>query len=99
MQANEERSIGVEKQQIGTVMNKQTFLKSGSYSKEEYEGLIVSADVDNKIYNIGIELDGDKILVVDQARDTEVHDKVNEWFPRIQEVQQMYFVDNDTHLR
>lgn len=99
MQAIEEGSIDVKKQQIGTVVSKEKFLKSGAYSKEEYEGLLVSADVNNGIYNIGIELEKNRILVVDQARDNEVHQKVNEWFPRIQEVQQMYYVDDGARLQ
>jgi len=89
----------VKKQQVGTVVSKKTFLNSGAYAKEEYEGLIVSADVENGIYNIGIQLEEDRVLLVDQASDKEVHRKVHEWVPRIQEVQQMYFVDPHSQLK
>lgn len=82
------------KKEIGSVLSREAFLKGGSYAKEEYEGLIVCADVDKRVYNIGIELDDGTILVVDQAKDNEVHKKVNEWFPRIVDVQRMYYADD-----
>ncbi|HWP97672.1 MAG TPA: hypothetical protein VN426_12570 [Syntrophomonadaceae bacterium] len=78
--------------QVGTVVSKQSFLKGGGYAKEEYEGLLVSADVENGVYNIGVQLQEDRVLVVDQAKDSEVHHKLHEWVPRIQEVQNLYDV-------
>ena len=87
----------MKKREVGTVLSKDAFLKNGSYAKEEYEGLIVSADVQNGVYNIGIELDQGDILIVDQVKDTEVHQKVNEWFPKIPEVQRMYYMGDSSY--
>lgn len=89
----------MKKQEKGSVMSRDAFLRNSSYAKEEYEGLIVSADVDKRVYNIGIELDDGNILLVDQASDTQVHSKVHEWIPRIVEVQRMYYTDPEMHLK
>lgn len=89
----------MKKQETGSVMSRDAFLRNSSYAKEEYEGLIVSADVDKRVYNIGIELNDGNILLVDQASDTQVHSKVNEWYPRITEVQRMYYADPEMNLR
>lgn len=89
----------MKKVETGAVMSRDAFLKNSGYTKEEYEGLIVSADVDKRVYNIGIELDDGNILLVDQASDTQVHSKVNEWYPRITEVQKMYYTDPEMNLR
>jgi hypothetical protein len=89
----------LKKRETGSVMSRDAFLRNSGYAKEEYEGLIVSADVDKRVYNIGIELDDGNILLVDQASDTQVHSKVSEWYPRITEMQRMYFTDPEMHLR
>lgn len=89
----------MKRQETGSVMSREAFLKNSGYAKEEYEGLIVSADVAKGVYNIGIELDDGSILLVDQASDKQVHDKVHQWIPKIVEVQRMYYTDPGTHLK
>ncbi|MEN6461245.1 MAG: hypothetical protein ABFC94_07760, partial [Syntrophomonas sp.] len=65
------------------IMSKEQFLKNGSYAKEEYEGLIVGSDDKQGLYNIGVQLGEDRILVVDRARDNNIHEKLQEWVPQI----------------
>lgn len=77
------------KQQIGRIVSKESFLKNSSYNKEEYEGLIVGADLSNGLYQIGIELGGNQILIVDQVKDYMVEQRVQQWMPKIQEIQTM----------
>ncbi|MGI5921299.1 MAG: hypothetical protein ACOX6I_06140 [Syntrophomonadaceae bacterium] len=79
----------------GKVISKDKFLEYGTYAKEEYEGLIVGSDVERGYYNIGIQLDEDKILVVDRARDKDVHQRLEQWVPKIQEIQREHGVNND----
>ncbi|HZK43122.1 MAG TPA: hypothetical protein VFC73_02435 [Syntrophomonadaceae bacterium] len=81
--------------QKGKIVKKNEFLKDGEFSKEEYEGLLVASDTQTGIYNIGIELGEDKILVIDQADDNNVHEKYHELIPKIQEIQRQYGVEND----
>lgn len=77
------------------IMSKEQFLKNGSYAKEEYEGLIVGSDDKQGLYNIGVQLGEDRILVVDRARDNNIHEKLQEWVPQIQEIQRKHHVAND----
>lgn len=74
----------------GMVMSRENFLESGLWSKEEYEGLLVSGSTDRDRYNIGIEIDDDLILVVDQVADKEVRQKVRSWSAEIANVQRQY---------
>lgn len=83
------------KDKKGKVMSKDVFLQDGLYAKEEYEGLIVSTDMEQGCYNIGVEIGSDKVLVVDQVKDSEVHERVHSWVPHIQEIQRKYGSDND----
>ncbi|MEQ8174145.1 MAG: hypothetical protein ABRQ26_03665 [Syntrophomonadaceae bacterium] len=89
----------MKRQETGSVMSREAFLRNSGYAKEEYEGLIVSADVDKGVYNIGIELDDGNILLVDKASDKQVHDRVHQWIPKIVEMQRMYYTDPEMHLR
>lgn len=82
--------------QRGKVMSKDQFLKNGSYAKEEYEGLIVGSDVQQGLYNIGVQLAEDKVMVVDKASDNNIHEKLEEWVPQIQEIQRKHNVSNDS---
>jgi hypothetical protein len=82
--------------QKDTVMSKKQFLKNGSYAKEEYEGLIVGSDVKQGLYNIGVQLAEDKVLLVDQASDNNIHERLQEWVPQIQEIQRKHNVVNDS---
>lgn len=81
--------------QKGKIMSKEQFLKNGYYAKEEYEGLIVGSDIEQGSYNIGVQLAEDQILVVDTARDHNIHQKLEEWVPQIQEIQRQHNVAND----
>ncbi|MDR1160064.1 MAG: hypothetical protein LBK69_05495 [Syntrophomonadaceae bacterium] len=76
-------------QQIGRIVNKDDFLRNSNFSREEYEGLIVSADLESGLYNIGVELEDDQILVVDQVKESLVATRVQQWAPKIQEIQNM----------
>lgn len=77
------------------IMSKEQFLKNGPYAKEEYEGLIVGSDPEQGFYNIGVQLAENKILVVDRASDNDIHARLEEWVPQIQEIQRKYNVAND----
>lgn len=74
----------------GDVISKKQFLGQGLYAKEEYEGLIVSSDQHQHCYHLGVQLDEERILVVDQAREDEVEDKLRSWVPQIAEIQRQY---------
>lgn len=78
-----------------SIVSKQEFLKNGSYAKEEYEGLLVASDLEQNCYNIGVQLAEDKVLVVDQARDTDIADRLQNWVPQVQEIQRRYGVTNN----
>ncbi|MDR1616244.1 MAG: hypothetical protein LBR98_04460 [Syntrophomonadaceae bacterium] len=77
------------KQWIGRIVEKEYFLQNSNFSREEYEGLIVSADLDSGLYNIGVELDDNQVLVVDQVQESLVAARVQQWAPKIQEIQNM----------
>lgn len=77
------------KQNLGKVMNKKEFLSHGLFDKEHYEGLLVSAR-DEGGYNIGIQIDHDRVLKVDEADDENVRSKIYEWAPRVFPIQQAY---------
>lgn len=74
----------------GQIMSKEEFLKNRSYVKEEYEGLLVSADPASGMYNIGLELEGDKVLLLAQVDEAGVHQKYHELVPQIAEIQSRY---------
>ena len=79
----------------GKVMSKSEFLKNGEFGKEEYEGLLVASDTQKGIYNIGVELGEDQILLIEQADDSNVHERYHALIPKIQEIQRQYGVGND----
>lgn len=78
------------KAQEGKIISKQEFLNSGQYSKEEYEGVLVSADTEQGCYNIGVQLDQNKVLVVDHSSDTEVKKKVQSWSAQVEDIKKQY---------
>lgn len=80
----------------GSIVSKSDFLKNGLYSKEEYEGLIVSADVQEGCYNLGIQLAEDQVLIVDQASDSNIHERLETWVPSIQTLQRQHNVKNNS---
>ncbi len=79
----------------GDIVNKKSFLEKGLFAKEEYEGLLVSSDLAKKCYNLGVQLDEDRILVVDQVREGNIKEKVGSWSKKIQEIQKAYGSGND----
>ena len=83
------------KDKKGQVMSKDSFLSGGLYSKEQYEGLLVSSDMEQVCYNIGVQLGEDRVLVVDQAMESNVRERIQTWVPQVQDIQNKYNVKND----
>lgn len=79
----------------GDIVNKKSFLEKGLFAREEYEGLLVSSDTVQQCYNLGVQLDEDRILVVDQVQEGNVEEKVRSWSGKIQEIQKAYDSGND----
>lgn len=80
----------------GTIVSKQDFIKDGLYAKEEYEGLLVSSDQQQGCYNLGVQLAEDRVLVVDQANDSNISEKLKTWVPQIQTLQRQHNVKNNS---
>ena len=80
----------------GKIMNKSEFMQNSGYSKEEYEGLLVSADTKKGLYNIGVQLSEDEILLIDQVLDSQVHERYHELIPKIQEIKRQYGVESNS---
>ncbi|HZK86239.1 MAG TPA: hypothetical protein VFC58_16565 [Desulfosporosinus sp.] len=76
----------------GEIMSKDAFLHNIPYTKEPYEGILVSADIENNQYKIAIQLSEDQVLLVDQVSDKEVQERVRAWVPRVNEIQMQYGV-------
>lgn len=74
----------------GMVMSRENFLEHGLWSRQEYEGLIVSGEPERDRYNIGVEIEEDLILVVDQVQDHEVAQKVRTWSAEVPKIQRQY---------
>jgi len=79
----------------GKIMTKDAFLDNIPYTKEPYEGILVSADTKNNQYKIAVQLSENQVLLVDQVSDQEVKEKLLEWIPRVNEIQMQYGVHND----
>ena len=79
----------------GKIMSKDAFLDNIPYTKEPYEGIVVSADTKNNQYKIAVQLSENQVLLVDQVSDQEVKEKLLEWIPRVNEIQMQYGVHND----
>jgi hypothetical protein len=77
------------------LMSKDSFLKDVSYTKEPYEGILVSADSKNNQYKIGVQLGENLVLQVDQVRESEVEERVRKWLPRVNQIQMQYGIKND----
>ena len=81
--------------QKGQVVSKEEFLRNSQYAKEEWEGLLVSADTTKKHYNIGVQLDENRILLVDQVPDHEVHHRIHKQVPENNQLQRQHRSHND----
>lgn len=79
----------------GKIMSKSEFIKAGEFAKEEYGALIVAADTEKGLYNIGLQLSEDKILLLEQTTDKQVHERYHELAPQITEIQRQYRVNRD----
>ena len=79
----------------GKVMSKESFLDNSEYTKEPYEGILVSSDTKNNQYKIAVQLSENQVLLVDEVSDWEVQDRVHQWIPRVNEIQIQYGVNND----
>ena len=80
----------------GQIISKNEFLKDGQYAKEQYEGLLVSSDVKNGHYNIGVQLDENQVLVVDHSNESQIRDKVLSWSSQIADIQRRHNAGNDS---
>lgn len=77
--------------EIGQIISKPEFMTNSDYSKEQYEGLLVSSDVQQGVYNIGVQLSENQVLIVDQSTEADVREKIiNTWAPQIQEIQRQH---------
>lgn len=79
----------------GKIMSKESFINNSDYTKEPYEGILVSSDTANNQYKIGVQLSENQVLLVDEVSDEEVQERVHQWIPRINEIQMQHDVKND----
>jgi len=79
----------------GELMSKDNFLNNVSFTKEPYKGILVCADTKNNDYKIAVQIRENEVLMVDQVSENEVLARVEEWVPRINEIQRQYGVTND----
>ncbi len=81
--------------QKGKVVSKQEFLSDGTYAKEQYEGLLVASDLKQGCYKLGVQVDENKILMVDQATEDNIREKVLNWSAQIEDIQRRYNAQAD----
>jgi hypothetical protein len=81
--------------QNGQLLSKQDFLAQGDWSRENaYEGLLVVNHGDQG-YDLGVELDGNRILKVDSVSPEEVQDRVLYWAAQLEDIRREYRVQNN----
>lgn len=80
----------------GTIVNKKAFIQGGLYANEEYEGLLVSSDLNEGCYNLGIQISEDQVLFVDQATDSNINEKLETWASQIQTLQRQHNVKSNS---
>lgn len=78
----------------GKILSKKEFMKDG-FTKEYDEGLLISANMDQSGYNIGVQLSEDEVLVVDQADEDRVRERIFAWAPKVQDIQREHNVKRD----
>jgi len=76
-------------------MSKEAFLNNDPYTKEPYEGILVSADTKNNQYKIAVQLSENQVLLVDKVNDKDIQERLRLWVPRVNEIQMQYGVNND----
>lgn len=74
----------------GQIVSKQEFLAGRHFAKEQYEGLLVSADPRSGNLQIGIQLDEDRVIVVDEATDRNIRERIQSWAPQVRDIQERY---------
>jgi len=79
----------------GEFMSKEAFLNNDPYTKEPYEGILVSADTKNNQYKIAVQLSENQVLLVDKVNDKDIQERLRLWVPRVNEIQMQYGVNND----
>ena len=57
--------------------------------------MLVASDTQKGLYNIGVDLGDDKVLLIEQVDDTNVHERYHELIPKIQEIKRQYGVQDD----
>ncbi len=73
----------------GRIINKESLVNNSSFVKEQYEGLLVCSD-EQGFYNIGIQLNDNDVLIVDQAKETNVRERIQNWAAQVQDIQSKY---------
>lgn len=81
----------------GQILSREEFISKGQYGKEQYEGLLVCSDQAQGCYNIGVELGNNRILVVDQAKETNIRERIQLWASQIDNIQREYHTRNELH--
>jgi hypothetical protein len=66
----------------GRIINKESLVSSSPYVKEQYEGLLVCMNQDG-LYNIAVQLNDNDVLVVDQAKETNVRERIQNWADKV----------------
>lgn len=78
----------------GKIMSTGDFSSNHPDTQEPYQGILVSADTRNDQYKIAVKLSENQVMLVDQVSESEVHDRLREWAPRVDEIQKQNLVDN-----
>ncbi len=73
----------------GRIINKDSLVNNSAFVKEQYEGLLVCSD-EQGFYNIGIQLNDNDVLIVDQAKETNVRERIQNWAAQVQDIQSKY---------
>jgi len=76
----------------GKIMSKKEFMKDGLYTKEQYEGILVSSNLQQGCYNIGVQLDENTVLVLDHSSDSQVREKIQNWSAQLEDIKKEYNV-------
>ncbi len=73
----------------GRIINKNSLVNNSSFVKEQYEGLLVCSD-EQGFYNIGVQLNENDVLIVDQAKETNVRERIQNWAAQVEDIQKKY---------
>ncbi|NLU49297.1 MAG: hypothetical protein GXX09_02640 [Syntrophomonadaceae bacterium] len=74
----------------GQIISKEEFMAGGHYGKEQYEGLLVSGDIEHGYLQIGIQLDENRVMVVDSATEENVRERIQNWAAQVRKYQKKY---------